>query len=422
MGTSNNVKQSSPFGAGAAKRGSGNAGEKRDWTFWFIIGIIVLFAVIVVCVYFVKKYNTLDRTYIKVGDHEITQVEFNYYYNTITNNYLSQNSSSLLFMGIDSSKPLDEQTCIYDSNLTWEDYFVESTVPVIQAVKALNDDAQANGFEYDVTDDYNSYISSIDSNISSANVSKSYYYEQTFGKYATEERLEPFVKEYLTYEAYYNQLLEDNAASEEDIKAEYEANPQKYDTIDYHLYSIGANTEDDATDEEFQAAMDTAEEKCYEMLERYENGEDWRELCYEYAIEEAKDNYDPENEGDPTEITGGTSETISSDYFEWLADDSREAGDGMVFRDDENGGCFVVVFDKKTAYDLDSDPSDIAGTLASDRVTEYIDGLLESYEVTDMGNHLKYLNESEPQSSEETNQSESQLNETGSDTQAQSQE
>lgn len=395
MGTSSKTNQSSPFGAGAPGTGKRNAKEKKDWTFWFIVGIVVLFIVIVACVYFVKKYNATSKAYIKIGEHEITQTEFDYYYNTLTNNYLTQNSSSLLFMGIDTSKPLDEQPCIYDTNLSWADYFMQSTVPLLQNVKALCDDAKANNFEYDVTDDYNSYISSIDASIASNGVSEDYYYEQYFGKYATKKRLEPVVKEYLTYQAYYNQLLEDNEATAEDVKAEYEANPEQYDTIDYHLYSIGDNLEDDATDEEIEAALDDAEERANEMLERFENGEDWRELCYEYAIDDAKDNFDPENESDSTAITGGTSQTISANYFDWLSDDSREAGDGMVYRDEDNQACFIIVFDQKTPYDLEADSANIAGTLASTKVTEYIDSLTVNYEVTDLGNHLKYLQDIE---------------------------
>ena len=39
----------------------------------------------------------------------------------------------------------------------------------------------------------------------------------------------------------------------------------------------------------------------------FEAGEDWRELCYEYANDNVKESYDPEAETDPTVITGGTS-------------------------------------------------------------------------------------------------------------------
>ena len=420
MGISSKAKKSPAFGRGMNLRDHRGGESKHDWTFWFIIGVIAAFIVIVACVYFVRRHNALDKTYITVGEHEVTQVEFDFFYNTVVNSYVSQNSSSLLYMGLDTTQPLDEQEYIMDPNLTWEDYFVESTIPFIQQVKALNDEAESVGFEYDVTEDYDSYISSVESAASNQGVSLSYYYEHSFGKYATESRLEPFVKEYLTFQAYYQQLLEDNAPSDEEVEAVYNANPEQYDTIDYRLYSIPASVEDDATEEEITAAVDEVEERANEMADRFEAGEDWRELCYEYANDNVKESYDPEAETDPTVITGGTSLTISSDYFDWLSDDSRKADDVMVYRSDTNNACFIVVFDSKTAYDLEEDSADISGDLAAQAVSEYVDGLIQNYEVSDPDRHLNYLyiEETEAESNTSETGTESDTAETGAETDA----
>lgn len=427
MGISSKAKKSPAYGRGMNQRSSHGSESKKDWTFWFIIGAIVVFLVIVACVYFVRKSNALNKTYITIGEHKVTQVEFDFYYNTVVNSYVTQNSNSLLYMGLDTSKPLNEQEYILDPSMTWEDYFTESTVPFLQQVKALNDEAESVGFDYDVTEDYDSYINSIESAASTQGVSTSYYYEQGFGKYATQSRLEPFVKEYLTYQAYYQQLLDDNAPTDEEVEEVYKENPQQYDTIDYRLYSIPADVEDDATDGEKEAAVDAAEEKADEMLKRFQDGEDWRELCYEYARDDVKDSYDPEAETDPTVITGGTSLTISTSYFDWLSDDSRKAGDAMVYRSDTNNACFVIVFDSKTPYDLEADSSNIAGILASQAVTDYVNGLVENYEVGDPHHHLNYLyiEETEAESGTADTSAESDTSDTGaesdtSDTEAES--
>lgn len=393
MGTSNDEKKPlTSYDRKMQQRNGGTAAaKKKDWTTWLIIGIVAAFIVIIACVYFVKKYNATGKAYIKVGEHEITQTEFDFYYSTLVNNFVSTNSNYLLFMGMDTSKSLDEQTCIYDTRLTWKDYFDQSAVPLIQAVKAMTDEAAANGFEYDVTEDYASYISSINSQISSQGVSKDYFYENSFGKFATESRLEPVVKEYLLYQAYYKKLQEDNTVSAEDVKAEYEADPEKYDSIDYHLYSLVADVEDDADEDALKAAMDDIEAKANEFVDRFNDGEDWRELCYEYARESSKDNFDPSNESDPTAITGATRDSISTNYSDWLYDESRKANDVMVYRDESNKACFIIVFDKMTAYDLEADSSDIAGTLETTKVTDYIESVANTYEISDPDKHLNYL-------------------------------
>lgn len=382
------------------------AAKKLDWTTWLIIAIVAVFIIVVACTYFIKKYNSTSKTYFKVGNYDISSTEYNYYFNTIANSFISNNSDYLLYIGLDTSKPLDEQTCLYDANLTWKDYFDESAAPLIQAVKAVVDDANAKGFEYDVTEDYNSYLESVKTQAASQNLSVKKFYQNTYGRFATEKRLAPVVKEYLLYQAYYKQLEEDNKVQDGDVQAEYEANPEQYDTIDYRLFSLVADIADDATDEEKTAAMDTAEEKANEMVERFKAGEDWRELCYEYVAEAGKDNYDPSKESDPTVIAGSNKTQISQNYSEWLYDDSRKADDVMVYRDESNKACFVIVFDKKTPYDVEADASDIAGTLATKKVTEYIEGLTANYEITDKSENLKYLHIAETETTAETDTAE----------------
>lgn len=390
------------------QRNKKGAAKKLDWTTWLIIAIVAVFIIVVACTYFIRKYNATSKTYFKVGDYDISSTEYNYYFNTIANSFISNNSDYLLYIGLDKTKPLDEQTCLYDSNLTWKDYFDESAAPLIQAVKAVLDDAKAKGFEYDVTEDYNSYLESVKAQAASQNLSVKKYLENTYGKFATEKRLAPVVKDYLMYQAYYKQLEEDNKLQDGDVQAEYEANPEQYDTIDYRLFSLVADVTDEATDEEKTAAMDTAEEKANEMVERFKDGEDWRELCYEYVAEAGKDNYDPSNESDPTIVTGSNKTQISSNYSDWLYDDSRQAGDVMVYRDESNKACFIIVFDKKTAYDVEADSADIAGTLVSKKVSEYIESLTANYEITDKSGNLKYLHiaETETAGGSETSVSE----------------
>lgn len=382
------------------QRGKNGAAKKMDWTTWLIIAIVAVFIVVVACTYFVKKYNATTKTYFKVGEYDISAMEYNYYFSTIANNFMTSNSDYLLYIGLDSTKPLDQQTCLYDSNMTWKDYFDQSTAPLIQAVKAVLDDAKAKGFEYDVTEDYATYLSSIETQASNQGISKKKFYENTFGKFATESRLAPYVKDYLLYQAYYKKLEEDNKVQDGDVQAEYEANPEKYDTIDYRLFSVVSGAADDATEDELKAAMDTAEEKANEMVKRFEDGEDWRELCYEYVAEAGKDNYDPSNESDPSVVTAAPKAQISPNYNDWLYDESRKAGDAMVYRDESNKACFVIVFDKKNLYDVEADSSDIAGNLATQKVSEYIEALTANYEIVDNHNNLKYLHMSETAATE----------------------
>ena len=170
----------------------------------------------------VKKQAALKDTYITVGNHELTKLEYDYYYNSTANNYINTYYSYLSYMGLDLKKDYAEQN--YSGNLTWKDNFDQMAVDSVKEIKAVFDDAKAQGFEYDVTEDYNSYLESIHSAASEAKLSVAKYYTASFGTYATQSNIEPFIKEMLFVSAYSNHLKETMAPSEEEITSYYEEN------------------------------------------------------------------------------------------------------------------------------------------------------------------------------------------------------
>lgn len=140
----------------------------------------------------VKKQAALKDVYITVGSHELTQLEYDYYYNSAVNSYINTYYSYLSYMGLDLSKDFAEQN--YSDTLTWKDNFDQMAVDSITEIKAVMDDAKAQGFEYDVTEDYQSYLENIKNSASEAKISVAKYYTSSFGTYATESNMEPFIK------------------------------------------------------------------------------------------------------------------------------------------------------------------------------------------------------------------------------------
>ena len=121
----------------------------------FKIGSIIIIAAIAAAVVIsigmsaYTKYAAVYNTYVKIGDHEITKVEYDYYYNNAVNSYLSMYGSYLPYMGLDTSKDFAQQQ--YTDNMTWKDYFDQMAVSQLTQVKAIVDDAAAQGFTYDDT-------------------------------------------------------------------------------------------------------------------------------------------------------------------------------------------------------------------------------------------------------------------------------
>lgn len=382
--------------------------EKRE-SKMLRIGAIVLCVAIVaavagsITVSVLNKQAAVKKPYVTVGDHVVTRLEYDYYYHTTLNSYLTTYSSLLPYIGYDPEKDPDEQQ--YSEDMTWKDMFDQMTVGQIQQTKALLDDAAANGFTYDGTEDYDSTLASIKAGAEEKGVSLGDYYADTYGEYATESNIAPFLKDNFLVAAYYDDLMEKNAPSADEIKAYYEEHKKDYDKVDYRSFVFAADVpadeagteasagtdgspDTDEADKETERRMLEAKKKADAMLEQRKAGEDFETLCLENASGEDKENYKAED----TEYSLSEGKTFSgtpSAISEWLYEDGRAEGDSAVIEDETNHQYYVVEFVKR--YYDDADDASISNTIASERVTEYVTKLTEGYAVTDNKGELKYL-------------------------------
>lgn len=353
-----------------------------------VVGIVLAAAIVVWAgVSIVNKQTALHGTYAKIGEHELTRLEYDYYYNSTVNSYLTAYSSILPYMGLDTSADFDSQ--IYMDNLTWKDMFDEMTVEQIRQMKALADDAAKNGFAYDGLEaDYESFVSGIEAAAEAAGTTVGKYYQSICGDYATLKNTEEFVKGNMTADAYYNKLLADQAPSDEEIASYYQENRQSYDKVDYRSFTFTAELGEEPDDEEISKAMEELKQKAEAMLAEREEGGDFEELCVSYASGEQKANYeDAESEYSLTE--GNVYAAVNPVMAQWLYDDARTEGDRAVLEDESDHQYYVVEFISRYYDEVDN--TTISNTLASQRVAEYIAELTENYQITDVKGDLKYL-------------------------------
>ncbi|HJC57650.1 MAG TPA: hypothetical protein H9700_09850 [Candidatus Eisenbergiella intestinipullorum] len=418
--------------------------ERRSWRRFQIISIVILAAIVVSIVFsigtsFYDRYTVLNQTYFRVGDHDVTRLEYNYYYNNSYNNYLSMYGSYASLMGLDTTMPLDEQTYPGNENMTWKDYFDQAAVTQIQQVKAMVDEAKESGFSYDDGEDLAAYESEIAAQAESASVTEGDYYTMMYGDYATKSRVEPIVEENLLATAYYNHLVEENQPADEDITAYYEENKNTYDTVTYRsfYFEVETDSEEDTaetesaaeettaaetesaaeettaaetesaaeettaaetetaaeeesgmTEEEIAAAMDELKVRADEMAARLEAGEDFEDLCVEYANEDQKESYGGEEDGSLTEE--GSYYGAPTAIADWLFDESRQEGEIAVLESESLNRYYVVQFLSRQ-NDEEATRESIGNLLAGEKVNEHVTEIAGTYTVTDVAGELHYL-------------------------------
>ena len=323
-----------------------------------------------------KKAATSDA-YITIGSHSVTKLEFDYYYYLMKNNYMMTYGSLLSYMGVDATQNLEDQQ--YSGEMTYKDLFEQLAVEQIRQTKALADDAAANNFVYDDTEDYAAILNEVEVNAEAAGTTVNNYYKLSYGEYATEKNLESFAKEGLLAGKYYEYLIEQNAPEEQEIKDYYAENVLNYDRVDYHSFAFEAETGDEASEEDEASQEDAASQ---------EEGKGFQELCLENASEENKAMYE-DGETDASLREGAYHSSIPSVMADWLYEDGREEGDLAVLKDADSNQYYVVEFVKR--YYDEADDGNISNTISSERVLEYIENIMESYTVTDQKGKLKYL-------------------------------
>lgn len=358
--------------------------EKRIKIIASAVGIVLIAAVIIsVARPIIAKQTALHGTYIQIGGHNISKLEYDYYYNT----QLQNNSYMLSYYGLDVNADLSSY--MISDNMSFKDMYDSMAVEQIQQVKAVADEAKKNGFSYDAETEYEAYMDDMKSFVEEQDFNINEYYKETYGPYATVSNIAPFEKEGMLASAYYQELLEQNKPSDEEVKTYYEEHKTNYDKVDYRSYTFTTDLEADASEEAVTEAMEKIKADAEEMAKSRKEGTDFNELCLSFASEETKENYeDPENDYSLAE--GRYRSSLTTVMAEWLYDDARSEGDIEVLEDTSNNRYYVVEFIKR--YYDEADNERISSTLSSEAVTRYVSGLEEeSYQVSDPKGNLKYL-------------------------------
>ncbi len=365
----------------------------RSRLYGILIPAVLILAVgIAIFVTVNNQRKAVSEVYMTVGDHEITRVEYDFYYHMMMTEYVSSYSSLLPYMGYDATVDPDLQE--YNESMTWGDFFDQIAVNQITDTKAMLDDAKSAGYVYENEDaDYQAFVDGFALQAEQSQLSFDDYLKSCFGLYATQERLEPFVRESMYVSGYANKLKEDFAPTDEEVASYYEENKNNYDTITYKVYSFVADTTGEKTEEELEAAMTEMEVKANEMKESCLAGEDFQTLGHAYDLEAAKANGDEEEletSEDDYIISGVTYNSMSTLYADWMYDEARVANDVEVFEDSKNNRYYVVQFVEKVYEETTNET--IFSKLASEKVVDYKNDLADKYEVLDVAGYLNHLN------------------------------
>lgn len=335
--------------AAAEREAKAQHKSKVQWTVGTII-VLLLVAVILIANSGLF-YSVLPS--VKVGSMSYTNGEYQYYYYNSYYQFCNQ-YSDYLSLFLDTTKPLDSQTCAFDSSKTWADYFQESSLTSLTQMTALYEKATAEGYTLSEDD-----AADIDAQITDmAAASEEYGYKNTknyitavYGRGCNEKVL----RHAMEMQAIANAYSKDNYDSFEytpaDLSGWYAENKDEQDIFSYSYYLVSAEKEDvteDVTDETTgettqqtsskvtDKTMAAAKKLADQILTAAKTGEEEQSLSFTEAVAEVV----ADAEATDTLTAGGN---LNSAFADWMKDSARVEGD-MTVAESTDTGYYVVVF------------------------------------------------------------------------------
>lgn len=251
----------------------------------------------------------VTMTAASVGDVSITVPIYNYFYNQTVSNY---GQFLMSFYGLKANVPLAEQTY---GDATFEELLIEQTDSMLQ--QCLNVYAAAKEAGYKLTEEDQAAIEKSMNGLKETAAQEGYespdaYLAVTFGPGCTEANYREYMEIYQTAYSYSKYLLANEfAPTDEAIAAEYAANPDRYDVVNFSY--VATTSESDAKAAEASFPEDNVSS----------------------------------SSGNKDTLEGNLGEEIAA----WLLDGSRKAGDVKRFADISGEGYVAVRFDSRDNND-----------------------------------------------------------------------
>ena len=322
------------------------AKKLKIYTAIFVVAIAVVLVAGIIAggISFYNNSGIVEKntTAAVVDDHEISSVELSYYYkDMITSNYNTWQSSYgeslslfMSFMGLDLTKPLNEQQ--YAENTTWADYFVQSALEKAKSDYLLCQKAKAEGFTLPEEERL-----ALDNAIAQLPTfatiygysSTDHYLTSLYGPGANEDSYVQYSENVSLANAYYNAYGKSLNIDDAAIRAYEDGQYEKFSSYSYASYRIphsdyltGGTTGEDGTVTYTQEEEETARAAAKADAMKLTSATNLDELNKAIAAL-------PKNEGElvtASTFTDSLYDTCSTISRDWLASSLRKVGDCAV--------------------------------------------------------------------------------------------
>ncbi|MGM9660045.1 MAG: peptidylprolyl isomerase [Faecousia sp.] len=284
-----------------------------------------------------------DTVVARVGDYTLTNSQLQMFYWTEVRNFLSSYGTYATYLGLDTTKPLDVQSCpMAEIPCTWQQFFLASALNSWRNYQAAAAEAERTGYQLDAE-----LQEQLDTAVDNLEASAVYYgYDSAealiandIGNGAEMDDYLHFLNLYYNGSMYFADACEKNAPTDEEVEAYFTENEAAYEAsglsrsdkyVDVRHVLImpeGATSENIRTETFEDAAWEASRVKAEELLAQWEQGEKNEDTFAAMAVEHSQDG----SASSGGLYTGVTQGQMVEAFDAWCFDEARQPGDfGLV--------------------------------------------------------------------------------------------
>lgn len=319
-------------------------------TFVVVMLVVALTAISILSVRAVNNSGVIDRNTIAAvtGDHELNSIQVNYYFTDSVRNMYSQwqsyygdsTTTYMSLMGLDVSKPLDEQFANIEKTETWAERFLKQAIDSAKSEYALYDKAMADP-DFKLSEDQQAVL---DYNLQMIELYAVYggysstdkYLQAIYGYGADMESYTEYCTVSSIASAYYSNYANALEYTDAEIRKHEEDKFNDYSSFTYAIYQVKQSdylkSETASKDEKNPTYTDAEKEaalaKAKEIADNLAKSANLTDL--DKAISELEINKDAKEKVTSTKYNDTMYASVLSAVQEWVSNKDRKADDIAV--------------------------------------------------------------------------------------------
>lgn len=285
-----------------------------------------------------------DTVVATVGDYTLTNGQLQIYYWMQYYDFVNNYGTYASAMGLDLSKPLDEQACPAAADYTWQQYFLETALKGWQRYQVLN--VMAQDAKFQLSENLSSYFDELPATLATTATQAGFASPEEMlwadmGKGCSLEDYLRYMRLYYTGYGYFAQEYDAIDPSDAEVEEYFNQNQgtleeqgitkesgKLYDVRHILIQPEGGTTEGSTTtysEEEWDACLRKAQDLLDQWLAGGASEEEFAALANQYSTDGGSNT----NGGLYSSLTSSTN--FVTEFKDWYLDENRKNGDyGLI--------------------------------------------------------------------------------------------